>query len=239
MSVSGYRIGAVEALGTPAAVLAAGYVGYGALSADIGFSLWATLLSTLSIWALPGQLILVEMSSSGAPLLAILLAVSFSAVRFLPMTVSLLPALRAPGQRRGPEFVAAHLVAMTGWVAAMRRAPDLPVDQRLAYFLGFAAALWLVSALATVVGYLAAGQLPQITKGAFVFMNPVYFLLIMLGDARSRIMILSLAAGAVCGPLVHLMAPEWSVLAGGLVGGTLAFGLHRWSQDRRPPAARA
>jgi len=224
---SGYRLGAHEALGTPAAVLAAGYIGYGALSADIGLSVWSTLLSTIVIWALPGQLILVEMSSSGAPLVAILLAVSFSAVRFLPMTVSLLPALRAPAHGRGKEYFAAHLIAMTGWVAAMRRAPDLPEVERLPYFVGFALALWLVSIAATGAGYLIAGTLPPVSKSAFVFMNPLYFLLIMLGDARTRLMVMSLAGGAIFGPLFHLLAPQWSVLAGGLIGGSVAFALHR------------
>lgn len=223
----GYRVGAREALGTPAAVLAAGYIGYGALSADIGLSLWSALLSTIVIWALPGQLILVEMSSSGAPLIAILLAVSLSAVRFLPMTVSLLPALRAPAHGRGKEYFAAHLIAMTGWVAAMRRAPDLPEHDRLPYFVGFALALWLVSIVATGAGYLIAGTLPPVSKSAFVFMNPLYFLLIMLGDARTRLMVMSLAGGAIFGPLIHLLAPQWSVLAGGLIGGSIAFALHR------------
>jgi predicted branched-subunit amino acid permease len=208
-------------------VLVAGYIGYGALSADIGLSLWATLLSTIAIWALPGQLILVEMSSSGAPLVAILLAVSFSAVRFLPMTGSLLPARRAPAHGRIKEFLAAHLIAMTGWVIAMRRAPELPVPDRLPYFIGFALALWLVSIAATGAGYLVAGALPPVTKAAFVFMNPVYFLLLMIGDARTRIMVLSLAGGAVFGPLIYLLAPQWSVLGGGLVGGTAAFAIHR------------
>ncbi|MCM5570337.1 AzlC family ABC transporter permease [Burkholderiaceae bacterium FT117] len=225
----GYRLGAREALGTPAAVLAAGYVGYGALSSDVGFSLWATLLSTAAIWALPGQLILVEMSSSGAPLFAILLAVAFSAVRFLPMTVSLLPALRAPAHGRAKEFLAAHLIAMTGWIMAMRRTPELPVADRLPYFIGFALALWLVSIAATGAGFLIAGSLPPVTKSAFVFMNPVYFLLLMLSDARTRVMALSLAGGAVCGPLIYLLAPQWSVLGGGLIGGTAAFAIHRYA----------
>ncbi|MFP5413364.1 MAG: AzlC family ABC transporter permease [Gammaproteobacteria bacterium] len=229
---SGYRLGAREALGTPAAVLAAGYIGYGALSADIGLSLWSTLLSTIAIWALPGQLILVEMSSSGAPLIAILLAVSFSAVRFLPMTVSLLPVLRAPAHGRVKEFLAAHLIAMTGWIVAMRRAPDLPAHDRMPYFIGFALALWLASIAATGAGYLIADSLPPVTKAAFVFMNPVYFLLLMIGDARTRVMVLSLAGGAVFGPLVYLVTPQWSVLGGGLIGGTAAFAIHRASTRR-------
>ena len=38
---------------------------------------------------------------------------------------------------------------------------------------------------------------------------------------------LALACGAVAGPLIHLAAPQWSVLLGGLIGGTVAWGLRR------------
>ncbi len=79
----------------------------------------------------------------------------------------------------------------------------------------------------TGAGFLIAGNLPPVTKSAFVFMNPVYFLLLMLSDARTRVMALSLAGGAVCGPLIYLLAPQWSVLGGGLIGGTAAFAIHR------------
>lgn len=226
--MSGWRNGLREGLGTPAMVLAAGYLGYGALAADAGLSMTTMMLSTAVIWALPGQLILVEMNGAAAPLAAILLAVSLSAIRFLPMTVSLLPVL-APERRRRPALYAtAHLISMAGWVAAMRRAPELPEPERLPYFVAYAAALWSVSIAATGLGWLVADALPPVTRSAFVFMNPVYFLLIMLGDARSRLMQLSLAAGALAGPLVYLIAPQWSVLAGGLLGGTAAFLIHRW-----------
>jgi hypothetical protein len=35
----------------------------------------------------------------------------------------------------------------------------------------------------------------------------------------------ALACGAVAGPLIHLALPQWSVMLGGLIGGTLAWGL--------------
>ena len=222
-----FRTGVREAVGIPVAVLMAGYVGYGAMAADTGLAPWSVLLTTLTIWALPGQLILAEMSSAGAPAVAILLAVSFSAVRFLPMTVSLMPTLRPSLHSRARTYFAAHLIAMTGWAAAMRRAPDLPDEDRLPFFLGFGMVLWIFSTAATGAGFLVAGLLTPVAKAAFVFMNPVYFLLILTGDARNRMMVLSLAFGAVCGPLFYLASPQWSVLLGGLIGGTIAFLLHR------------
>src|SRR4051794_30809346 len=91
-----FRAGAREAFGAPALVLGIGYIGYGSLAQSHGFSPLDAVLSTPCIWALPGQLILVEMQAGGAPFLAIVLAVMFSASRFLPMMVTLLPQMRTP-----------------------------------------------------------------------------------------------------------------------------------------------
>jgi predicted branched-subunit amino acid permease len=223
----GFRRGFDEAFGVPAAVLAAGYIGCGAMASDIHFPVWLSILSTMTIWALPGQLILLEMTNSGAPALVILLAVMFSAVRFLPMTVSLLPILRGPRQGRKLDYVAAQLVAMTGWAVAMRRGPEMPQEERMPYFIGFTLTIWSASVLATAAGFFIADSLPAIAKMGFVFLNPVYFLLVLLGDARERTIVLSLAGGAICGPLIYLASPQWSVLAGGLIGGTLAFLIHQ------------
>lgn len=229
---SALRLGAREAIGVPGAVLMAGYVGYGAFAADSQFTWWAAVLSTMVVWALPGQLVLLEMSSFGAPAFAIVTAVMLTATRFLPMTVSLLPILRAPRQHPALHFVAAHLLAMTGWAVAMRRAPELPVEQRLPYFLGFTMTCWGLSMLATAAGFLTAGALNPLLKIGFVFLNPVYFMIVLAGDIRGRMMALSLAAGAILGPLAYLYTPQWSVLLSGLVGGTAAFVLHRMLKAR-------
>lgn len=222
-----FRGGFREALGVPAAVLGAGYVGFGAFAADAGFPLWIAVLCTLAIWALPGQLVLLEMASLGTPALVIVTTVMLTAMRFLPMTVSLMPMLRAPGQPAWRYFLAAHLLAMTGWAVAMRRCPELPPVARLPYFIGFTACLVLCAAAATALGFVASDRLGPTLKLGFVFMNPVYFVILLAGDIRGRAMALSLAFGAIAGPVAYLAAPQWSVLIAGLVGGTIAYALTR------------
>jgi hypothetical protein len=120
-----------EALGTPALVLGIGYVGYGSLAQSHGFSAFDAVLSTACIWALPGQLILVEMQAGGAPFLAIVLAVVFSASRFLPMTVTLLPQMRSGDVPAWRYYVVSQLLSMTSWAVAMQRFPRLPQSSRL------------------------------------------------------------------------------------------------------------
>jgi len=224
--------GAREAAGVPAAVLAAGYVGFGALAAGNGLPLAYAVASTLAIWALPGQLILVEAATLGAPFIAVVLTVALSSARFLPMTLVLMPLMRDTRHRGWRYYVAAQLLALTGWTAAMVRLPDIERAARLAWFYGFATVCIVASALATAAGYLVADLLTPLARSGLVFIAPMYYLLILLGGIRERAMATALACGALLGPLAHLATPQWSVLAGGLGGGTLAWLIVRGARRR-------
>ena len=218
-----YRAGVREALGAPVIVLGVGFIGYGSLAQSHGFSLLDTVLSTLSIWALPGQLILIEMEAAGASFLAIVLAVALSASRFLPMTVTLMPRMRQPGIPSWRYYVAGHLLAMMSWAVAIRRFPEQQPEERMPFFLGFTSTMWTSAMLCTWFGYSLAGTLPGQLRLAFVFATPLYFILILTSDLRDRMTVLALLCGAIAAPALHLVWPSWGLVGGGLVGGTLGY----------------
>lgn len=221
-----FRGGVREALGAPAAVLAAGYLGYGSLAAEHGYSVAQIVFATAAIWALPGQLILIEMHAVSASALAVLAAVILSSARFLPMTVSMMPVVR--DRRYGKwTYAIAQLVSMTNWTAAMRRCPELPAGQRMAYFIGFGMTCIVVSAASAAAGHGLAGALPPLVRLGFVFLAPIYFVVILIGDIRTRLAATAVACGALAGPLFHLVSPQWSVLLAGFAGGTAAYFLQR------------
>ena len=223
----------MEALGVPAAVLGAGYIGFGALAFDADFSLALALFSTMTIWALPGQIALIELRELGTAAPALVLAVMLTSARFLPMAVTLLPLLRHPAYRPWHYYLAGHFVAMTGWAVAIRRTPKLPLDQRLPYFLGFTITLWLACLAGTAAGYFASGSLSELITLGLVFLNPLYFILLLGGEVRHRQGVLALLCGAAAGPLMQLLTPQWGLLAAGILGGTAAFAIDRaW---RRKP----
>jgi predicted branched-subunit amino acid permease len=232
LSRSALLQGAREAAGVPAAVLAAGYLGFGALAAGHELPLAVVVASTLAIWALPGQLILVEMHTLGAPLLAIVLTVALSSARFLPMTLVLMPLMRDARHRGWHYYVAAQLLALTGWTMAMARFPEIGRAERLAWFYGFTLVCFGASAAATAAGYLAADLMTPLAKTGLVFMAPMYYLLILVGGIRERAAALALACGALAGPLAYLAAPQWSVLLGGFAGGSLAYAILRRAKRR-------
>jgi predicted branched-subunit amino acid permease len=219
--------GAREACGAAGIVLAASYVGFGSLIRQNGLGLDIGLLSTLSAWALPGQVALVELYGIGASLLVQFIAVSLTNLRLMPMTLSLMPVLRVPGRPAWKLYAAAHLIAVTGWAVAMLRCPDMPREQRLSFFLGFASTLWAASLAGTAVGFFAAGAVPAPVSLGLVFVNPLYFLLLLMLDLRPRGRRLSIVFGAIAGPLLHLVTPTWGLLLTGILAGTLAYAIDR------------
>jgi len=220
-------LGAREALGLPAVTLTASYLAFGSLVRGSGLGLLPGLATTFGLWALPGQVALVELYGVGASLLVIAATVALTNARFLPMTVVLMPHLRARGRPSWLYYLSAQLIAVTSWVLAMQHAPKLAEEERLPYFLGLSLVLWGGCFLGTAAGFVLAGGLPHALSLGLVFLNPLYFMLIFALDLRERSRLLSLLAGAALGPLFHLISPDWGLIATGFVAGSFAFLLDR------------
>jgi predicted branched-subunit amino acid permease len=231
ISLGGRRAAAIagmrEASGAPALVLAASYVGFGSLVRESGIGLGLGLFSTLSAWALPGQVVAIELHAADAGLVSIFLAVALVNARLMPMVVTLMPVLHRPGRRRWTLYATAHLIAATGWAMALVRAPRIARAERLAWFLGFVAPLWFGTLAATALGYVVAGSVPRPVSLGLVFVNPMYFLLVFAQDLRERAKLLAIGLGLALGPAFHWLSPAWGLMATGLVAGTAAFLLDR------------
>src|SRR5690606_8381219 len=115
-----------------AAVPAAGMVGFGALAYDSGVDVLLAAVCTAGIWALPGQVALIEMYIAGAPGAVTVLAVMLTAARFLPMTIALVPVVRGRSSSRASRYGAAQRLAMTTWAWTMRHSIEMPRELRLA-----------------------------------------------------------------------------------------------------------
>ena len=218
-----FGLGIRDAFGVPAAVTGAGYVGFGALVGSYGGSVWAIVVSTITIWALPGQLVMIDMWQIGAPTIAVALAMMLTNARFLPMSLTLMPILRDHSHPRGHYYFAAHFISMTSWAVCTRRCPEMAPAARLPYFVGFSGTCIAVSAACGAFGYLIAGSIPPGVQLGLVFLPTVYFFVILIGDVQTRLAAIALACGGTAGPLFYLLTPQWSVLAAGFTGGTIAF----------------
>jgi predicted branched-subunit amino acid permease len=162
-----------------------------------------------------------------APLWTAALAVAFTGVRLLPMTVSLMPHLRAGRRPRGFDYVAAHFIAVTMWIESMRRIPFLPRPMRLSYYWGLAVILVGVSFAGTVAGYLMADSISRTVAAALIFLPPNYFLLGLIGSARKAGDYAPVLLGLCAAPIFMTLAPSFDLVLTGLVAGTLSFFLFR------------
>lgn len=226
--------GAKETPLVPPLVLGMSFLGFGALAKETGLPLLHTLFMSVFVFALPGQVVLVDAMARGASVLTAALAVTATAVRLLPMTVSMLPLIRDRGGPRWMEPVAAYFVAITFWVEVMRRAPHLPRRLRSAYTLGIAALLVTASTAGAGMGFVLAAVVPKTLAAALLFLTPLYFLLSMLAASGGARDILPILAGIVLGPLLHLVLPDWDLLLTGLIGGTFSFFALRWLRVASP-----
>lgn len=225
-----FRRGAGFAPSTPAVVLFATFIGFGALAEATGFTAGEAVFTTLIVWALPGQVVLVDQMAKGAGLAAATFAVTLTAIRLLPLTVSLIPLLRGPDTPRVWLFLMSHFIAVTVWIEGHRRLPSLPQHLRAPYFFGMAMVFLSLNLIATLIGYLIAGRVPTEIAAGLLFLTPIYFLLSLISSARGRGDLLALALGFMLGPLMFLAVPGFDLLATGLIGGTIAYlaGKHRW-----------
>jgi len=222
-----FRAAILFALGAPAIAMAATFLAFGAAVREAGLGPGWALLACWAIYGMPGQLILVQAATQGfaagiaAPVLG---AVAVNA-RFLPMAIALTPLLGGRGRLR--LIPAMPFIAVTPWAAAMRELPGVQLPGRLAWFLGFGLTSWIVAGGAALSGYYVAGALGEPARAALLFVNPLYYALLLAADFDRPGPRRAVLAGVAAAPLALVLPASWALLGAGIVGGTIAFLLGR------------
>ncbi|MBX9828126.1 MAG: AzlC family ABC transporter permease [Xanthobacteraceae bacterium] len=208
------------------------YIGFGALCHDYGLSVGWAVLSTALQWAGPAQVILVTGLGPGAVLVETAVAVALSSVRFLPIVVSLLPVLRRENASVWRLLVPVHFMAISVWVEAMRHAPSLPREHRIAFCNGIGTMLLGLGVVFTAVGYYMQSLLPAMFGAAAMFITPISFLTSAARNARQLLDKAALGLGIVIGPVLAVNQVPFDLLWTGIIAGTLAYGVHRVQRTR-------
>ncbi len=225
--------GARTAFGMPILALGASYLGLGSLVRDSDLSIWFGVFSTFTTWALPGQLAMLELYNSGASLFIITLTVSLVNVRFLPMMMNVMPIIRHPGVAPWKYYLSAHLLSINSWAYLVQRGPLMPRGERFPYYIGFALTIWFAGMLCAALGFLLAGVVPRPVSLGLIFLNPIYFMLLVILGIKKPSIAFATGIGAILGPLLHLVSPNWGLIVTGVVAGSLGFFLGRyWERNK-------
>ena len=211
----------------PGIVLFSTALGFGAYAHDSGFTLGQTAFVSVTIFALPGQVVLVDQVAHGAALVAMGFAVTLTAIRLLPMVVVFVPYIRNERADKLPLLCGAHFIAVTAWVLGTQTLPHLPKRLRLANHLGVGIALTTSITIAAMIGHQVSGVVPPVIAGGLLFLTPIYFMLSLIGSVMVRTDQMAIAFGLILGAPVYLLVPEFDLLATGLIGGTLAYAIGR------------
>ncbi|MBU3593496.1 AzlC family ABC transporter permease [Polynucleobacter sp. 71A-WALBACH] len=214
-----------DAAGAPAMVLFAGMVGFGAMGKSNGMDALFTGATTLFMFALPGQVVLLEMVITGSSVIAIALAVTLTSTRFITMTMTLFPQFHEKDRDRG-LYASVHLLAMTAWAISMREFQTIEAKHRLSYFVGLGLLCWFISVPGTILGYLLAGMVPPAITLGLVFINPLFFLLTFT-EVKPWINRIAIGLGFILGPIFFILDRDTSLLTTGLVAGTIAYYIDR------------
>lgn len=215
-----------------AIALASSFFALGALFGESGLTLMQSAAFSIFTFALPGQLVAAQLFAGGAGALAIVAAVLFVNARLAPMTVSLLPLLRPARDKSALDFMLAHCIAVTSWVFFMGTYRDIKEDERLRWFMHAGLFFWFVGVMATIGGHLAGALLPRDLLLGLLFLNPAYFLYMMLRSLARRSDLLAMVAGMVLLPPMHYLLPKWDILAAGVIGGTVIFIISRRKETK-------
>ena len=213
----------VKGIDSPALALGASFIAIGALLRNLNFSLEQSILSTLFTYALPGSLVMAESLLVGASIINIFLAVWLVNARLYPMTVSLFPLLMHEDQPKWKYYISCHFVAVSAWLIMQKNYKSISKENRIDYWMGVGTATWSIAIIATLIGFIAADYLNKDIMIGLAIVNPVYFMCMMIGSMKTLQINFSVILGAVLGPVFYLISPEWCILFGGLIAGTVAF----------------
>ena len=208
---------------SPAIALGCCFIAIGALLKDLGFNIQESVFSTMLTYALPGSLVMAESLLIGSSLLNIFLAVWFVNARLYPMAVSLFPLMMHKNQPKWKYYFSCHFIAVSAWMIMKSNYEKIEKEHRIDFWIGIGSATWSVAVLGTILGFYFSGYMNKEMMIGLAVVNPIYFMCMMVGASKTLEITLSVVLGVTLGPIFYFFSPEWSILLGGVIGGTIAY----------------
>ena len=208
---------------SPAIALGCFFIAIVSLLKYLGFNIQESVFSTMLTYALPGSLVMAESLLIGSSLLNIFLAVWFVNARLYPMAVSLFPLMMHKNQPKWKYYFSCHFIAVSAWLIMKSNYEKIEKEHRIDFWIGIGSATWSVAVLGTILGFYFSGYMNKEMMIGLAVVNPIYFMCMMVGASKTLEITLSVVLGVTLGPIFYFFSPEWSILLGGVIGGTIAY----------------
>ena len=218
-----------QAIGIPAIGIFANMAGFAAIAREAGFDITQSMVTTLFVWGMPGQVAMASLHLAGASALVIFTAVALANMRMMLMVVSGMEmmGLKEQGLPFWKKLAFMQMLAITSWVfiGAIDDKYSKPV--LLKCYLAFASVIYISGLLGTWLGYYISDYVSVDVLRVILAITPLYILMMVANARQIPNRFAGMIGGILC-PMSYPFIGEWSILLGGFVAGGLIVLNHRF-----------
>jgi predicted branched-subunit amino acid permease len=204
-----------------------------------GLTLVEVVLMSAWVYSGPAQFAVLAPLAEGKTALHVFVAGSLMNLRFLPMSMALVPFFH--GVTRLPLLLASHVISASSFIVPYLRfcserdtGPRTPNDGsvdgagNLAFFLGVGATSFAVWVGGTAAGFAAALGFPAGIEEALKFILPGYFAGLLTFEMKGRIVPLICFLSLIAAIPGALISPDWGWIVAAMAIATVLWGAEEW-----------
>ena len=221
---SPFKKGILTGFGFPGIGMSAAMFGFGVFAGEAGLDLYLTVGSLIVLWSMPGMVIFVSLYTVGTPIFLLFTTVLLANMRqfFLVLSGMTLMNIHSHKIPLISKLLWAHLISPTGWAELIKIKNEFQEEELLSFFRGLSLALITINTFTTIIGFKLYDILPTDIVSIPVFIMPLYITILMLRAVELYYRV-AVVSGGIIGPILYPYIGDWSIIIGGLVGGTLGL----------------
>ena len=219
-----FKKGILTGFGFPGIGMSAAMFGFGVFAGEAGLDLYLCIGSLIILWSMPGMVIFVSLYTAGTPIFLLFSTVLLANMRqfFLVLSGMTLMNIHSHKIPFISKLFWAHLISPTGWAELIKIKNEFQEKDLLSFFRGLSLALITINTFTTIIGFKLYDILPTEIVSIPVFIMPLYITILMLRAVELYYRI-AVVSGGIIGPILYPYIGDWSIIIGGLVGGTLGL----------------
>ena len=219
-----YIKGILDAINVPGFALGSTMIGFSVIAKEAGFDIWMVLVTTATVWGMPGQVAFASLYAVGSSLVLIFIAVTLANMRMMLMVISGANILKI--KRYNLPFwkkaILLHVMAITSWAQIGYIKDKIDKEKLLNYYIGFSFTIFTFGILGTFIGFYINNYVSNDLIRIFIFLTPLYILL-LITNSKENINKISVIFGGLISIALYPLLGNWCILFSGLLGGSSAI----------------